>query len=103
VNVAGGFNRVSFILGAGTLAAQGGAFRERVVAPDGTEYVHESIPGAPITFQFLEHPNPDGDWQLEHVAAGAGYVFIEGIAYHQYDIRLPDGAVRTDHAHEVVR
>ena len=37
------------------------------------------------------------------VAGGGAFVFIEGIAYHQYDISLPDGAIRSDHSHEVVR
>ena len=105
VNVEGGFNRVSFILVAGNAVGTpvGGAYSEKATAPDGTVFELQSIPGGPLSVSFLEHKDPDGDWTLEHVAAGPGLAFIEGIAYHQYDISVPDGAVRSDHSHEVVR
>lgn len=105
VNIAGGYNRVSFILGAGNILPPGigGAYRETATAPDGTAYTLESIPGGPFTIQFFEHSDPDGDWNLEHLVAGPGYAFIEGIAYHQYDIHQPSGDIRSDHSHEVVR
>lgn len=105
VNIEGGYNRVSFILGVGNALppGDGGAYRETATAPDGTQYVLESIPGAPFRLEFFEHANPDGEWNLEHLAAGPGYAFIEGIAYHQYDIQLPSGDIRSDHSHEVVR
>ena len=105
VTVEGGYNRVSFILGVGNAVGTpaGGAYSERATAPDGTVFELESIPGGPFQVVFLEHTAVDGDWLLEHMAAGPGIAFIEGIAYHQYDIRVPDGAVRSDHSHEVVR
>ena len=103
VTVNGGFNRVSFIQVIQPLG--GGAYRERAVAPDGTEFITEAIPATPGAFQlaFFEQANPDGDWALEHVAGGPGVVFIEGIAYHQYDIHLPSGSIRSDHSHDVIR
>ena len=104
VEVAGGYNRVSFILGAGGVGPGTGVFRERATAPDGTVYEIETKPGdGPYRAVFLEHPSPDGTWTFEHLAGGGGLVMAEGVAYHQYDIRLPDGAMRTDHAHDVVR
>ena len=105
VTIEGGYNRVSFILGVGNLLPPGvgGAYRETAVAPDGTAYTLEQIPGGAFEVVFLEHANPDGEWNLEHIALGGGYAFIEGIAYHQYDIHLPSGDIRSDHSHEVVR
>ena len=105
VEVSGGYNRMSFILAVGNAVGvdQGGAYRETATAPDGTVYSLESIPGGPLTIQFFEHKDPDGTWNLEHLAAGPGIAFIEGIAYHQYDIHLPSGDIRSDHSHEVIR
>lgn len=105
VDVAGGFNRMSFILAVGNAVGveQGGAYRETATAPDGAVYRLESIPGGPLTIEFYEHKDPDGTWSLEHLAAGPGIAFIEGIAYHQYDIHLPSGGIRSDHSHEVIR
>ena len=106
VEISGGYNRVSFILAVGNAVAPfetGGAYRETATAPDGTVYQMESVPGGNLAFQFFEHKDPDGAWELEHIAAGPGVAFIEGIAYHQYDIHLPDGAIRSDHSHEVIR
>ena len=105
VEISGGYNRLSFILAVGNALGPGvgGAYRETATAPDGTAYQLESIPGGPLKIEFFEARDPDGTWQLEHLAAGPGIAFIEGIAYHQYDIRLPDGAIRTDHSHEVIR
>jgi hypothetical protein len=105
VEISGGYNRLSFILAVGNALGvdQGGAYRMTATAPDGTVYQMESIPGAPMTIQFFEHKDPDGVWDLEYLAVGPGIAFIEGIAYHQYDIHLPDGAIRSDHSHEVIR
>ena len=105
VTIEGGYNRVSFILLVGNAVGTpvGGAYSEKATAPDGTVFELQSIPGGPMQVAFLEHTVVDGDWVLEHIAAGPGLAFIEGIAYHQYDIRVPDGAVRSDHSHEVVR
>jgi len=105
IEVSGGFNRMSFILAVGNALGvdQGGAYRETATAPDGTTYSAESIPGGPLVIEFYEHKDPDGTWSLEHIAAGPGIAFIEGIAYHQYDIHLPSGDIRADHSHEVIR
>ena len=108
VEIAGGFNRVTFIVVAGGgsaflgLAQDGGVFQETVTAPDGTKYELQHV-GPGMTIEFFENAAPDGTWTMDHIAAGAGVAFVEGIAYHQYDIRLPDGAKRSDHSHEVVR
>ena len=103
VEVSGGFNRVTFIH-ASVGFTPGGAYRETAVAPDGTKFETDWTPH-PGGFQttFYEFANPDGMWELTHLAAGPGIAFIEGIAYHQYDVHLPDGAIRSDHSHEVVR
>ena len=104
VPVSGGFNRVTFILGAGNLGGlAGAAYGITATSPDGTPYALQMAPAESFRVEFFEHADPDGDWQLEYVAAGGGYAFIEGIAYHQYDIHLPSGSVRSDHPHEVVR
>ena len=110
VNINGGFNRVTFIIALGGAqeflgapASGPGAYREKLTAPDGTVYELEGDPTGALKIEFFENAAPDGDWQMEHVAAGAGVAFVEGIAYHQYDIHLPSGAIRTDHSHEVVR
>jgi hypothetical protein len=105
VTINGGYNRLSFILAAGNILGTpaGGVYRETATAPNGTSYQLTSIPGGPVEIRFYEARDPDGDWKLEHIAAGPGIAFIEGIAYHQYDIRLPDGAIRADHSHQVIR
>lgn len=105
VTVEGGYNRVSFILAVGNVVppGQGGAYSEKATAPDGTVFELTQVPGGPLEIGFFEHPDPDGEWTLEHVVAGPGIVFTEGIAYHQYDIHVPTGNVRSDHSHEVVR
>lgn len=99
--VEGGFNRLTLVQGIFALAP--GAYRVRAVAPDGTEYLTESVGGQGFIMKFHEAADPDGAWALEDVVAGAGGTYSMGMAYHQYDIRLPDGAKRSDHSHEVVR
>lgn len=98
--VSGGFNRMTLMHAIFPLAP--GAYRIRSVAPDGTEFLTESVLGAP-TFRFYEASDPDGTWQLEDVVGGPGATYSMGIAYHQYDIQLPEGARRSDHSHPVVR
>lgn len=99
IEVAGGFNRLTLMQGVFPVAP--GVYRVRAVAPDGTEFVTEST-GAPV-FRFFEAKDPDGVWLSEDIVAGAGATYSMGIAYHQYDILLPDGTKRSDHSHEVVR
>ncbi|HWH07992.1 MAG TPA: hypothetical protein VNX21_02260, partial [Candidatus Thermoplasmatota archaeon] len=99
VEVAGGFNRLTMMEGVFPFGP--GAYRVRTVAPDGTAYVTEST-GKPV-LRFYEVADPDGTWTVEDLVVGPGAVYHMGIAYHQYDIRLPDGAKRSDHSHEVIR
>lgn len=105
VDISGGYNRVTFIHALGGFGGPApGVYRVVARAPDGTEYVTEgSDPAGSLHIEFYEHPDPDGTWELEFTAVGQGVAFIEGIAYHQYDIRLPDGARRADHSHRVIR
>lgn len=110
VTINGGYNRVTFIIALGGakeflgLPENGpGVYKETVTAPDGTEYTVDGQPDGSLTIDFFENAAPDGDWQMQHIAGGAGVAFVEGIAYHQYDIHLPTGNIRSDHSHEVVR
>ena len=99
--VEGGFNRLTLMHG--VFAFGPGAYRIRDVAPNGTEFVTESMGERSFTVKFHEASDPDGSWTLEDVVAGPGGTYTMGMAYHQYDIRLPDGARRSDHSHPVVR
>ena len=99
IEVAGGYNRMTLMQAIFPVAP--GVYRMRAVAPDGTEFVLESA-GEPAIL-FSEAKDPDGTWITDDVAAGAGATYNMGIAYHQYDILLPDGIKRSDHSHEVVR
>jgi hypothetical protein len=104
VRVAGGYNRVTFIQAVGGFdQPTPGQYRILARAPDGQEFVTEGVPTGELRITFHEHNAPDGDWEVEYLALGQGVAFLEGIAYHQYDIRLPDGALRSDHAHDVIR
>jgi hypothetical protein len=100
-NVEGGYNRMTILHLVFALGP--GAYRVRSVSPNGTEYVTESIAGDALTMRFYEASDPDGAWTLEDVVAGPGGTYTMGMAYHQYDIRLPDGARRSDHNHPVIR
>jgi hypothetical protein len=101
VPVEGGFNRLTMMHFVGGVGP--GAYRVRTVAPDGTEQVTEALPSTGMMVRFYEATNPDGAWTLEGLVAGAGFAYAMGIAYHQYDIHLPDGAKRSDHSHKVIR
>lgn len=100
IEVAGGFNRLTLMHALFPFGP--GAYRIRTLAPDGTEFVTEAIGNAP-TVKFYEIADPDGTWSAEDLVAGPGGTYSMGIAYHQYDIRLPDGLKRSDHSHEVIR
>lgn len=104
ITLDGGYNRVTWIQVTQSIGAPGiGAYRLTTTAPDGTEYLTETLPGGPAKIEFFENAAPDGDWNMQYVSGGPGVVFIEGIAYHQYDIHLPDGRIRSDHSHSVIR
>ena len=99
MEVSGGFNRLTMMEAIFPFGP--GVYRVRSVSPDGTEHVLEST-GKPA-LRFYEVADPDGKWTVEDVVAGPGATYHMGIAYHQYDIRLPDGLKRSDHSHEVIR
>ena len=103
VDVAPGFDRVGFIIAVGGgqfigAPATAGAFRETVTAPDGTVFQETWTPADVPASGMLKvvafgHDNPTGTWNLEHVAAGGGVAFVEGIGYHSIDVELPSGCV----------
>lgn len=99
--LAGGFNRLTLMHVIVPLGP--GAYHIRSISPNGTEFKTESIAGQTITLKFYEASKPDGEWKLEDVVGGPGATYTMGMAYHQYDIRLPDGAKRADHSHAVIR
>lgn len=103
VDIQAGYDRLSFIIAVGGGPAFGlppppGVFRETVTAPDGTVYEATLTPvdvatGTPLKVIAIGHDDPTGTWNLEHVAAGPGIAFVEGIGYHSIDIELPSGCV----------
>jgi hypothetical protein len=103
VEIKGGYNRLSYILNVGNIVAPAPTCKESAVSPSGKESVLELTPCNGFEIKFFEYANPDGVWNLTHIAPAGSIAFIEGIAYHQYDVRLPDGAIRTDHSHPVIR
>lgn len=84
------YHRVSFVFIVGTvvpqLPAQAGFYREEAIAPDDTSYTTTVTPeeGSGIRFAFNQHEDPGGEWELRHVAGGAGIAMTEGIGYHVY-------------------
>ena len=102
VAVEGGFNRMTLMHL--VFAIGPGAYRITSTPPGGEEpMVTEHVGPAGFKLAFYEAMNPDGTWAQEDVVAGAGGTYSMGIAYHQYDIQVPGGARRTDHAHAVIR
>jgi hypothetical protein len=101
VDVGGGFNRMTMMHI--VFATGPGTYRLTSTPPDGEPFVTE-LTGAPgFVVRFYEAMNPDGAWTQEDLNGGAGGTYSMGIAYHQYDIQVPGGARRADHAHEVIR
>lgn len=100
VEVEGGFNRLTMMHAIFPTAP--GQYRITSTDPAGTAFVTEHT-GGDFTVAFYESNAPDGTWTQEDFAAGAGATYSMGIAYHQYDIHLPDQQRRTDHSHAVVR
>lgn len=101
VKVDGGFNRMTMMHL--LFALSPGSYRIKSVTPDKAEFVTEATGAINFVLRFYEARDPDGTWTQEDVAAGAGGTYSMGIAYHQYDIRLPDGQRRSDHSHSVIR
>jgi len=116
VDVIGGYNRMSFILMRGDIgltSAFGGSavppmapgvYGIKATDPDGVVYELAPEPMVDgLQVEFFESTSGDGQWLLEYTNTGPGATFMEGIAYHQYDIKIPTGEKRSDHSHEVVR
>lgn len=99
IEVDASYDRASFILAVGSadlvpLDNALGYYRETATAPDGTVYQVEANPTSPL-LQIVPFgvDNPAGTWTVEHIAAGPGIAFIEGIGYHSIDVDLPSGCV----------
>lgn len=101
VTVNGGFNRLTMMHV--IFALSPGQYRVVSKPPNEPEMRTEHTGSGPVVLKFYESNQPDGVWNQEDWAAGAGGTYSMGIAYHQYDIRLPDGARRSDHHHAVIR
>ena len=99
------YGRVTFAGIVGDIAGQGtsptgAAYTERVTGPDGTVYETTKLPGEPagLKLNIFETTELGGTWELEHVAAGPGIAFTEGIAYHVFDVQMPQGTLLGDHS-----
>lgn len=103
VEVAGGFNRLTMMHMIAPLSP--GQYSIRSVPPGGEEFVteHMATSETGMVLRFYEVADPDGTWLQEDSALGAGVTYSMGIAYHQFDIHLPDQQRRTDHSHAVIR
>lgn len=91
------YDRVSFAIILGNLVpgAAGGYYKETATAPDGTVFELEMMPdeGQAFKIQDFRHDNPGGVWRFDHLALGPGIAMAEGIAYHVYEIVLPEGTI----------
>ena len=101
VRVDGGFNRMTMMHL--VVAITPGSYRIVSVTPDKKEFRTESTGAKQFVVKFHEATNPDGVWNQEDFIGGFGGTYTMGIAYHQYDIHLPDGHRRSDHSHAVIR
>lgn len=104
VNVDPTYDRVSFVIILGNIwglvplpadPPAGGYYSELATAPDGTEYSLTMTPvePGPLKIATFKHDDPDGDWNFQHMAVGPGLAMAEGIAYHVYDVVLPEGTL----------
>lgn len=100
--VEGGFNRLTMMHFIGTLNDAPAQVTVRDVDPEDNEMLTE-FQGSGMMIRFYESNAPDGTWSTENVIGGTAFAYHMGIAYHQFDIRLPDQVRRTDHSHAVVR
>lgn len=104
IEVEGGFNRLTMMHLVAPLSP--GSFHIRSTTPSGEEFFTEvtsTKPQDPFTIRFYEATDPDGTWTQEDSVLGAAATYSMGIAYHQFDIHLPDQARRSDHSHAVIR
>lgn len=101
------YGRVSFVQLVGPIGIVdrpiSNAYVERATGPDGTTYETQHMPtdGSSFTAQFFETTELGGEWRFDHVAPGPGIAFTEGIAYHVFDIELPQGELQGDHSEHV--
>lgn len=59
-----------------------GAYVERATHPNGTSYLTEQAASTEgLELAFHEATNASGTWRFEHVAAGPGVAFTEGVAF----------------------
>lgn len=104
VDIAAGYDRVSFIIALGTGPFLGtpnpepaqvvptGFYRETVTSPNGTQFQLTLMPNeGNFKIESYGATDPTGTWTLEHIAGGPGVAFVEGIAYHSIDVDLPSG------------
>jgi hypothetical protein len=102
VDVSGGFNRLTMMHVIFPFSP--GQYEIRSKTPAGEQFITtgDGADGK-ITVKFYEASSPDGTWQQTDNVLGVAATYSMGIAYHQFDIRLPDGARRADHDHAVLR
>jgi hypothetical protein len=101
VAVEGGFNRLTMMHAIFGLSP--GSYRIVSIDPSKKEFKTEAVGAQSMALKFYESNEPDGTWQQEDFVAGVGGTYSMGIAYHQFDINLPDQQRRSDHSHAVVR
>ncbi len=105
VQIAPGYDHLAFTIIVGNLfnvlpgttmanPSSEGYYSEKVTSPNGTVFQVVSTPADPaLKLQFFGTGEPTGTWTLEHIAAGPGQAFVEGIGYHSIDVSLPSGCV----------
>lgn len=114
VQIDGSYDRLSFAIIlqdlAGNAAQQAtgqgvaaGVYQVTATDPSGNVYTETLSPADMVATKttFFGADEPVGSWDLQFVAAGPGFAFLEGIGYHSIDIDLPSGCVvasaRSDH------
>ncbi len=108
VEISSDYQRVTFAGIVGDVvsgAPAGGAYREVATSPNGTTFETTRLPveGAGLTVNVFETTEVGGTWSFEHEAAGPGIAFTEGIAYHVFDIELPQGQLQGDHSEHITK
>lgn len=104
IEVEGGFNRLTMMHLVAPLGP--GQYRITSTPPEGEPFVTEVLETQAqpkLTLRFYESSAPEGTWTQEDSVLGAAATYSMGIAYHQFDIHLPDQGRRSDHSHPVVR
>lgn len=66
-----------------------GVYEERAVHPNGTTFTtRQSVDADGLELGFHQAGNASGAWTFEHVAAGPGIAFTEGIGYELERVRV---------------